>query len=279
MGHVVERKVKPGRLYPFGYGMAYRDKDDADEVRIALGALMSDPKTVLLDIRLHPGSRHHSYTGEELRRIYGKQYKHSKGLGNRNHKEKDKPIALADPAPGVAKIVAGLASGYSFVLLCGCVHYEKCHRRVVEELVRAEASRTGLVLEDPRTIHNGDLCRWSRMIETLGQAQVSGGYIRVDPGTVTRERKEDEVIILTPSSYNPYDFVVDPLSGGSASYADFADLEMVAAGKYRCEAQKACHGQGSRDVMYRPEWGKRVCGTCAIMSDPDEMVDPEKLAF
>lgn len=244
-----EVKVKPGRLYPFGYGLAYRDKDDADEVRNDLRLLALRPQTILLDIRLSP-TGHYDYMQQALKKRFGKQYKHAPGLGNVNHKQRDMPIQLADPAPAIQKILEGLATGYSFILLCGCVHYEKCHRRFVEELVRSEAVKSGLQLEDPRTIGYGDLARW------------------------THDGKTQDVIVVSPRYNNPYAFIIQSPTRDSYIFqdADLVELEVLEQATYRCEVGRICDGKGGSDVKYREEFRRKVCFPCSISVDPNELV-------
>lgn len=99
---------------------------------------LADPMTLLIDTRDTPRSPIPGWNDDELRKKYGKQY-HPAGayLGNENHHKRGAPIAIRNPVVGIATLIRYLREGYSLVLLCGCREYERCHRKVIVDLLTA----------------------------------------------------------------------------------------------------------------------------------------------
>jgi len=120
--------MEQGKVYTIGYA------DDGSAQ--LLEQLMSDPMMLLIDIRLVPRSRWFvQWNKKQLVNRWGKRYRHERRLGNVNYKNRRKPIELLDAAGGIEPLVALLQAGYSIVLLCACVQYETCHRKLVAELL------------------------------------------------------------------------------------------------------------------------------------------------
>lgn len=71
------------------------------------------------------------------------RYLHIKNLGNVNYNQPGQPIQLLNPDEAVTQAVYSLRDGYSLLLLCACKDYERCHRKLVFELISAalEASQ------------------------------------------------------------------------------------------------------------------------------------------
>lgn len=119
-----------GKLIPFGYATK------GTEERLA--ELMQDEDMMLMDIRLKPVSRWRPVWNRDAlsaawkRRYFWVGFK----LGNKNYNN-DLPIELVDPS-GVSSITELLRQDQSVVLLCACKDYERCHRKVVAELVRQQ---------------------------------------------------------------------------------------------------------------------------------------------
>jgi uncharacterized protein (DUF488 family) len=124
--------VKCGELSTLGYM-----EEHAQE---RLDAFLAPPGAALLDIRTSPYSRRMpAWSQANLVRAYPAHYMWVAQLGNVNYRPKDrkKGIELYDAAEGVAIVTRLLRSGHDCILLCACKDYQKCHRKVVYELVMA----------------------------------------------------------------------------------------------------------------------------------------------
>ena len=120
--------MEHGKVYTVGYA--------ADGSAQLLEQVMSDPTMLLVDIRLVPRSRWFPHWNKKgLIQLWGNRYRHERRLGNLNYKNRRKPIELVDATGGIEPLVALLQTGYSIVLLCACVQYETCHRKLVAELL------------------------------------------------------------------------------------------------------------------------------------------------
>lgn len=120
--------MEQGQVYAIGYTAAGSEQ--------LLEQVMSDPMMLLIDIRLVPRSRWFpQWNKKQLVKRWDKRYRHERRLGNLNYKNRRKPIELVDAAGGIESLVALLQAGYSLVLLCACVQYEACHRKLVAELL------------------------------------------------------------------------------------------------------------------------------------------------
>jgi hypothetical protein len=58
-----------------------------------------------------------------------------KALGNVNYRLPGAPIQLLDADDDIQWAVENLQAGYSLILLCACWDDERCHRRMVKELI------------------------------------------------------------------------------------------------------------------------------------------------
>jgi uncharacterized protein (DUF488 family) len=120
--------VVSGYIYTVGYAAADAVRD--------LEGLMADPAVLLIDIRLAARSQWFpQWTKKRLRLKWGDRYRHMPALGNVNYRDHRAPIELADPATGLAAVQGLLADGWSVVLLCACANYERCHRKLVVDLL------------------------------------------------------------------------------------------------------------------------------------------------
>lgn len=112
-----------------------------------IDAFLAHPNTILVDIRFSARSRWAGHFGKgALEASYKKQYIHVPEFGNVNYRpeNRDRGIELAWPDLGLKRIMPLLRSGHSVMLLCACKGYEKCHRKVVYDLVMAEMSKAEL---------------------------------------------------------------------------------------------------------------------------------------
>ena len=119
-----------GRLETLGYAQAYAHEQ--------IEAFLAHPRSYLVDIRYKPYSRWNTnWNRDALAKRYGRDYVHLPGLGNLNYAHKELPIQLADPERHISHLAQCLKRGYSYLLLCACKDYERCHRKVVYERILA----------------------------------------------------------------------------------------------------------------------------------------------
>ena len=116
--------------------LGYADKQMARELP---GILIVNPRAYLVDTRLDPYCKWSPlWQRKGLEAGWGERYLYrGDWLGNVHHRDADKPIQLADEERGISWLIRGLERGYTLLLLCGCAHYERCHRKVIYELVKA----------------------------------------------------------------------------------------------------------------------------------------------
>ncbi len=117
-----------GKLSTLGYA--------SQNASCILETLLSEPGTLLVDVRMHPGShRHPEWRAKALERHFGERYVHVPVFGNVHYRTPEQPIQLADPETGVRWAIPLLHQGRSLVLLCVCKDEEQCHRKVVFDLL------------------------------------------------------------------------------------------------------------------------------------------------
>ncbi len=117
-----------GTLIPFGYTIS--------DAEIRLQEIMSNPGTLLLDIRSRPVSRYRpQWNKSRLKAQWGRRYAHTRNLGNINYKDRSLPIVLRAPEPSITTAARFLERGYSIVVLCACKDDATCHRKLVTELI------------------------------------------------------------------------------------------------------------------------------------------------
>lgn len=122
--------MKHGRVSALGYA--------APNAALLLEALMSEPNTLLVDIRLSPLSRWSpAWRGSVLARRYGSRYQHLPAFGNVNYRTSGS-IQLADVDAGIEWAMKHLLQGEHLVLLCACKDYVRCHRKVVYDLLQSQ---------------------------------------------------------------------------------------------------------------------------------------------
>ena len=117
-----------GTLYTLGYA--------SKSAPFILETLLSEPGTLLVDVRMHPGShRYPEWRAKALERRYRERYVHIPAFGNVHYRTPGQSIQLADPEVGVRWAIPLLHQGRNLVLLCVCKDYEQCHRKVVFDLL------------------------------------------------------------------------------------------------------------------------------------------------
>lgn len=115
-------------LYTVGYAATSSEQE--------LARLMADPHMLLIDIRLVPLSRWRpAWRKAALSVRYGPRYIHLPGLGNLHYKHPEKDMQLAAPDVPLGQLRQLMESGHSLVLLCACADYERCHRRMVYDVL------------------------------------------------------------------------------------------------------------------------------------------------
>lgn len=117
------------KVYPIGY--------NAGGAEACVEQLMSDPNTLLIDIRYSPRSWRSTWQEATLRNSFGERYRAAgRFLGNINYSSKiNKPIKIADPRVGIHGLMSYLKEGHDLILLCQCSSYLDCHRKVVVDLL------------------------------------------------------------------------------------------------------------------------------------------------
>jgi hypothetical protein len=98
---------------------------------------MQDHSACIVDIRLAPRSKWHpAFNKAALAKRFPKRYLHMPELGNLHYRPQDrnKGIKLANETLGIARLMKGLARGYTLILLCACKD-KGCHRWTVVQLL------------------------------------------------------------------------------------------------------------------------------------------------
>lgn len=111
--------------------IGYREKNGLAEI----DRLMADPAMILVDIRYMPNSQNPQWTQDAFKLKYQDRYRWVKALGNINY-QKHGDIKIANPEKGIELALALLQPDHKLLLMCGCEHYDSCHRKVVYELLQ-----------------------------------------------------------------------------------------------------------------------------------------------
>ena len=124
--------MRQGKLYTVGYatldGVGQLERFLAHEI-------------LLIDIRYLPASRWKpEWSRKRLNQQFAPNYQHVRELGNINYSSLELPIQLFKAEQGVPKVVSLLKQGCDVCLLCVCVDWQTCHRKVVADLIQRELS-------------------------------------------------------------------------------------------------------------------------------------------
>ena len=226
-----------GRVSPFYYPLRkhMEELESLDEMlRDALIADSDGRKHWLLDIRYEPLPVSSFLVGL----TQSKQYKHAKDLGMVNGQ-------LSNPELAIGKIVQIMRDGHILILLSD----DQAHVKQIETLVREEAQKQGIALEDPYMVNAGDLCRYN--------APTNSRYAPVFPdGT--------QICLHHRTSY-VYRLLAYDLDEDRSHSVDIRDLVIIEAGKYRCDQ---CE-KGEKTVIWREPAGKQLCKHCFWLWDLD----------
>ena len=102
---------------------------------------------VVIDIRYSANAFLPFWTKKYLQKMFGDRYKHIPQLGNKNYRYRGFQIEIDDI--NKCNIVIDLMrSGTNCILLCACVDYEKCHRKIVAEEIQKRIQCEIKELED-----------------------------------------------------------------------------------------------------------------------------------
>jgi uncharacterized protein (DUF488 family) len=119
-----------GRVETLGY--------TENESTSRIETFLAYPRSYLVDIRYKPYSRWNpNWNRQTLKVRYGRQYVHLPGLGNINYGKPDQPIVLANPEQHLSDLATAVNQGASYLLLCACKDYERCHRKIVYSRIMA----------------------------------------------------------------------------------------------------------------------------------------------
>jgi hypothetical protein len=122
-----------GSLSTVGYTTRYAGSD-------LQNVLIANKQALLVDTRLTPWCSWSAlWQRPGLEQRYGNRYIW-KGdvLGNVHYHQPDKPIQIANAAIGYPWIIERLEEGFTCILLCGCAFYERCHRKVIYDAIKAQ---------------------------------------------------------------------------------------------------------------------------------------------
>lgn len=126
-----------GKLYTIGYA----GLQSVEQLQSFLAQ-----KVFLVDIRYFPSSRWQpEWSRKQLRERFAPNYCHIRELGNVNYQAHNLPIQLLDAERGISLIVSLLQQGFDICLLCTCADWQKCHRRVVADLIQQELADIELI--------------------------------------------------------------------------------------------------------------------------------------
>ncbi len=108
----------------------------------------------LVDIRHYPYSSLGEWSRDALRRQFGYRYLVVSEFGNLHYLEPSRPVQLANPEAGLAKVGGFLQAGLNCLLLCGCPDWQRCHRKEVTALLQEAYPQLEVchLLPDPQAV-------------------------------------------------------------------------------------------------------------------------------
>ncbi len=92
----------------------------------------------VVDVRFHPCSHDRpEWNAAELHATLGSRfYCHCVTLGNPNHVDPRKPLAIYSPDAGLKAVRELIAAGRTPVLFCACGSSATCHRSLIRDLLK-----------------------------------------------------------------------------------------------------------------------------------------------
>ncbi len=124
------------------YTTGYAGKRPADLRRLAEAL-----DAIVVDIRINPISRMPGWGGKQLASHLGDRYRQVPALGNELYRAGG--FRIADLERGMAEV---LALGRNVILLCVCIEYQLCHRRLVADAFAARGMRVIEIADWQKTI-------------------------------------------------------------------------------------------------------------------------------
>jgi uncharacterized protein (DUF488 family) len=128
--------TSPRYLYTLGYHEAGA---------VALVETLVALDVTLVDIGLYALSERGCWQGWWLAERFGRSYWHVPDLGNLGSHQPGEPMRLANPERGLPLLLARLADGEALALLCGCPRLERCHRKLVADLIQERLPRVQVI--------------------------------------------------------------------------------------------------------------------------------------
>ena len=211
-----------GRIYPFSYK---KTVNDTSEYFSGLLRRYSKETKWLLDLRADPEDSWSEYRGEWLRDSQApQQYLR----------------VLSDHVAAVNGIATLLQRGESFVLF----HDDWSLIKDFETKVYQRAKERGVVLEDPYSIHAGDLCLWTNEYEHVENALA-----------VVNFRTPDVYVFHATAKEKIQKYGRESEVSG---WADLKELRLVESGTFFCQECK----KGEVTTQWREKTGKKLCNHC-----------------
>jgi hypothetical protein len=198
-----------GSLATFGYA-----SKELDVMQELCWALAVNPAARITDTRLVPRCAWAPrWNRDALSARFGRRYLwRGDWLGNLARGSAGS-VRLAAPARGIPFLVDRLQQGETLILLCACAHYERCHRRLLYERVKAYFGarfpeyQTGMRVRTPdgagmidplvpievqRARH-----RYAVLLEQdgrryYGPAQMQANWSRSDPMSLQADARRDK---------------------------------------------------------------------------------------
>ncbi len=117
--------------------ISYTTKGIEDDLE---NVLRANTRALIVDTRYKPWCHWSArWRRSELAQRYTDRYIW-KGdvLGNIHYHQSDAPIQIANETVGYPWIIHRLEENSTCLLLCGCPHYERCHRKVIYDAIKAQ---------------------------------------------------------------------------------------------------------------------------------------------
>lgn len=107
------------------YDLGYQNVKDISTLVTVVKRL----DAILIDVRYSPKSRNTTWSGSNLKKVFGERYIHIPELGNVNYKN-DHAIELFNKEKGL-KILEGYLTQKNVIIMCACWNRKACHRKLV----------------------------------------------------------------------------------------------------------------------------------------------------
>lgn len=122
--------------------------DDRRHRELIQQLMQKDDETLLIDIRIAPGAVAPGWNLTALRETYGERYLwFGPTLGDRNSR-KNQPIDIVDLEAGLLDLQVLLWQGSTLLLMCECIPYNQCHRKIIATALAKIWSEVEIVLPE-----------------------------------------------------------------------------------------------------------------------------------